>query len=231
MDRSDGTTGSWRPTGRPTSEFRRLLRPCGCFNALSIRQADRSYLENRLALQLDLTIGPLWPSMVPGLHPDDDGAAQELTFGRVLVDKPSRRFSGPLPRPIDPPAGRSPANPTVEPQLHLLDVSALPISAGTLDKDPRATLSVDLRSFRSLTSTVVDGQLNWDAPDDGQWAIVAVYRRGAAQTKSSYEFNDNSFCAPIGGVVDHFSKEGVEAVKVRTSNRLPSASPRRDSFR
>lgn len=164
--------------------------------------------------------------MVPGLHPDYAGAAQELTFGRVLVGKSSRRFSGPLPLPLDPPAGRSPANPTVEPQLHLLNVSALRISAGSLDKDPRATLSVDLCPSRSLKSLVVDGQLEWETPDDSQWAIVATYRRGTAQTKSSYEFNDNSFCAPIGGVVDHFSKEGVDVVKVRASKRPPRSSRR-----
>lgn len=154
--------------------------------------------------------------MVPGLHPDHVGAAQELTFGRALVDQSSRRFSGPLPLPIDPPAGRSPANPQVEPELHLLDVSALRINAGSLDKDLRATLSVDVRSSRSLMSAVVAGQLEWEAPDDSsQWTIIATYYRGSAQTKSSYEFSDNAFCAPIGGVVDHFSTAGVKVVKVR----------------
>ncbi|ORY61066.1 hypothetical protein BCR35DRAFT_355226 [Leucosporidium creatinivorum] len=196
-------------SGRPTMELQYLHGSKRWNDGVlaAYRKADE------LSLHLDLTIGPLWPSMVPGLHPDDVGAAQELTFGRVLVDKVSRRFAGPLPLPIDPPAGRSPANPTVEPQLHLLYVSALRISAGSLDKDPRATLSVDSRSARSLKSAVVDNKLEWEAPDDTQWAIVATYRRGTAQTKSSYEFNDNSFCEPIGGVVDHFSKEGVEAVE------------------
>ncbi|MFO1468440.1 MAG: hypothetical protein U1F35_18680 [Steroidobacteraceae bacterium] len=45
-----------------------------------------------------LTLGPHWPTGIPGVRPDDDAASKELVHGMATVNA-GQSFSGPVPLP------------------------------------------------------------------------------------------------------------------------------------
>ncbi|KUN76360.1 glycosyl hydrolase [Streptomyces griseoruber] len=150
----------------------------------------------RRGLTLDLTLGPSWPVAVPGLTPDDEGAARELVLGRVRLTAGSR-YDGPVPAP-----GHAPAT-GVTRQL-LLAVQAARIEPAY---STRKETGLDPSSVRDLTATVTDAGLTWTAPDDGDWVLIAYWLRGSAQQPES-----GPHSSPAAHVVDHLSAAGTAAV-------------------
>jgi hypothetical protein len=150
----------------------------------------------RRGLTVDLTLGPSWPTAVPGVTPDDEAAVRELVHGRVAVAA-GATYAGPVPAPVRPAAGGVT-------RQRLLAVQAARVAAV---HSTRKETGLDLASVRDLTATVTDGNLTWTAPGDGEWVLISYWERGSGQQPES-----GPHAAPAAYVVDHFSPEGTAAV-------------------
>ncbi|MFE6286289.1 glycosyl hydrolase [Streptomyces sp. NPDC057877] len=150
----------------------------------------------RRGVTVDLTLGPSWPVAVPGVTPDDEAAAQELMYGRTTV-APGATYDGPVPPPAHAPA------PGVTRQ-RLLAVQAVRVDPA---HSTRKETGLDPASVRDLTDTVTDGALTWTAPAEGDWILLAYWRRGSGQQPES-----GPHSSPAAHVVDHLSPTGTTAV-------------------
>ncbi|MFI8949722.1 glycosyl hydrolase [Streptomyces sp. NPDC053750] len=146
---------------------------------------------------VDLTIGPAWPAAVPGITPDSGAAIKELAHG-VAVVPGGTDVAGPLPDPVTAPDSDAKAR-------TLRSVQAARVAAGT---SPTAfPVRLEKESVVDLTSHVQDERLEWTAPDDGDWLVIACYERGSGQRPEG-----PAHTAPLSYVVDHFSEAGTRAV-------------------
>lgn len=164
-------------------------------------------------LVVDLTVGPHWPSVIPGITPNDRSAAQELTYGRATVAG-GGAFDAAVPLPTSTPTGQLETDDTqVVPTL--VSLQALRCSANCAD-DASAPAELDQASGIDLTDRVQDGHLTWTAPAGETWVLVASWDRGTAQVAALNYFPGvtHSPLAPGGNpyVVNHFSKAGAHAV-------------------
>ncbi|MFS8204030.1 glycosyl hydrolase [Streptomyces sp. CWNU-52B] len=150
----------------------------------------------RRGLTVDLTVGPSWPAAVPGITPDSTAAVKELAHGAATV-APGAAYTGPVPEPV-----HEPASGVTERQLLLVQAARVNTANST-----RKETGLDLDSVRDLTSDVTDGALDWTAPDDGTWVVIAHWVRGSGQTPEAGPHTD-----PPAYVVDHFSAAGTRAV-------------------
>jgi hypothetical protein len=77
-------------------------------------------------LEADIYIGPYWPAVAAGIHPDDDPAMKELTYGQAIVDG-GATFSAPVPPPHSEPSGVAPGLPpvTVTPVLEAIHTARI----------------------------------------------------------------------------------------------------------
>ncbi|MFC8103399.1 glycosyl hydrolase [Streptomyces sp. NPDC057363] len=157
----------------------------------ALRQARRRDIV------VDLTIGPAWPAAVPGITPDSRAAIKELAHG-VAVLPGGTAFTGPLPEPVTAPGSGVTARRT-------RSVQAARVVAGTSPTAFPAQLEKD--SVTDLTSRVSEGRLEWTAPDDGTWLVIACYERGSGQRPEG-----PAHTSPLSYVVDHFSEAGTRAV-------------------
>ncbi|MEV5548646.1 glycosyl hydrolase [Streptomyces sp. NPDC052309] len=146
---------------------------------------------------VDLTIGPAWPAAVPGITPDSNAAIKELAHG-VAVVPGGTAFTGPLPEPVSAPG----SGVTIR---KMRSVQAARIVAGTSPTAFPARLEKD--SVVDLASRVPDDGLEWTAPDDGTWLLIACYERGSGQRPEG-----PAHTSPLSYVVDHFSEAGTRAV-------------------
>jgi hypothetical protein len=165
---------------------------------------------NSLGLHIDYTVGPQWPTGVPGYTPDSPQTAKELVHGVTILNS-GISYSGSLPKPSSTPSGVSTANPTVNSTLNLIAVLAAETTATAIN----SVLEFDPSTLVDLTSTVTSGTtLNWTAPSDGNYVIVAVYSRGTGQIQSQFDNNPDApdLTDPSPAyIVDHFSSLGVQA--------------------
>ncbi|BCL32862.1 hypothetical protein GCM10017557_77210 [Streptomyces aurantiacus] len=150
----------------------------------------------RRGLTIDLTVGPSWPAAVPGITPDSEAAVKELAHGAATV-APGATYTGPAPKPV-----HEAASGVREQRLLLVQAARVNTANST-----RKETGLDLASVRDLTSDVTDGALNWTAPDDGTWVVIAYWVRGSGQTPEAGPHTD-----PPAYVVDHFSAAGTRAV-------------------
>jgi hypothetical protein len=150
----------------------------------------------RRGLTVDLTLGPSWPTAVPGVTPDDEAAVQELAHGRVSVAA-GTTYQGPVPAPVHAPAAG------------VTRQTLLAVQAARVDpaNSTRKETGLDLATVQDLTATVTGGALTWTAPGDGDWVLISYWRRGSAQQPES-----GPHSAPAAYVVDHFSPAGTAAV-------------------
>jgi hypothetical protein len=179
---------------------------------------------NSLGLHMDYTVGPQWPTGVPGYTPDSPETAKELCHGVVLLNA-GASHSGSLPQPSTKPSGVSTANPTVNTTLNLLAVFAAETTATAI----HTIMAFDPSTLVDLTSTVAGNgtTLNWTAPSNGTYVLVAVYSRGTGQIQSQFDGNPDAPQLTDPGpayIVDHFSAPGVQAsVDYWNSNILSSS--------
>ncbi|KAL4925286.1 uncharacterized protein BDV17DRAFT_300448 [Aspergillus undulatus] len=163
-----------------------------------------------LGLHMDYSLGPHWPTGVPGYTPDSVETAKELVHGQALLQAGARYF-GPLPLSVADPSGQVKGNPNVTATPQLVAV----LAARTTSTNVSATkIDFDQSSITSISEHYKDGNLTWTAPHDGPYIVVAVYGRGTAQIQNMYDMNPDGpqLTDPAPAyIVDHFSSAGVRA--------------------
>ncbi|CAL9655527.1 hypothetical protein SUDANB145_06760 [Streptomyces sp. enrichment culture] len=165
----------------------------------------------RRGLTVDLTLGPSWPTAVPGVTPDDEAAVHELAHGRAPVPA-GTTYAGPVPAPVhEPSSGVT--------RQTLLAVQAARVNTAN---STRKETGLDLASVQDLTATVTDGALTWTAPDDGEYVLISYWQRGSGQQPESGPHSSPAAC-----VVDHFSPAGTAAVTDYWERNLLTPSIRR----
>ncbi len=157
-----------------------------------------------------LTLGPHWPTGIPGVRPDDDAASKELVHGMATVNA-GQSFSGPVPLPAqERPSGVLPIqneHPPVTPAL--LAVQALRV----IDRSqPVPILEPD--SLVDLTGTVNSGRLEWTAPSSGEWKILSFWMRGTGQIQNMFAMNHTAsmLADPTPYVLDIYGSAAVTAL-------------------
>ncbi|MEQ6899690.1 glycosyl hydrolase [Nocardioides sp. YIM 152588] len=164
---------------------------------------------NQRGIKADITLAPHWPTAVPGIVPDDDSAAKELTYATHTLAG-GESFSGELPKPTSDPSGAfSGIEFTVTPVLEAVH------AARFVGSDAATPVVLDQTSLVNLTGSVVDGALDWTPPGPGEWIVIASWSRGTAQIQNMFYFGPSfhsQLTDPQSFVVDHFGKPGAQAV-------------------
>ncbi|MET7397038.1 glycosyl hydrolase [Dactylosporangium sp. NPDC005572] len=163
-------------------------------------------------LLTSITIGPHWPSAVPGVLPDSAAGAKELTHGRATVEA-GASFSGPVPLPTTSPSGTSTANPNPPVSPVLVRLFAAQVTTATLPASGPVELVQG--SLTDLTGRVANGAVSWTAPAGGNpWVLIAIWQRGTGQIVNMFDGNPNNspVSVPQAYVVDHFGREGADVV-------------------
>lgn len=161
-------------------------------------------------IHVDYTIGPQWPTGVPGYTPDSPETEKELVHGVVLVAA-GANYSGQLPAPSVKPSGVSTANPYVNATLNLVACLAARTNETTVKQ---SKLAFNSSSVLDLTSNVTQNVIQWQAPSNSAYLLVAIYGRGTGQIQRQFDGNPNApnLTDPSPAyVVDHFSAAGVQA--------------------
>ncbi|KAL5342263.1 hypothetical protein BJX70DRAFT_410917 [Aspergillus crustosus] len=163
-----------------------------------------------LGLYIDSTLGPHWPTGVPGYTPDSPETAKELVHGQILLS-PGATYHGHLPLPVAAPSGQITGNPNVTATPQLVAV----LTALTNTANINATvLTIDHSTVTDITSYSHNRTLSWSAPRDGQYVVVAIYSRGTGQIQNMYDMNPSGpqLTDPSPAyAVDHLSVAGVGA--------------------
>ncbi|CAM5645868.1 hypothetical protein GCM10010261_20160 [Streptomyces pilosus] len=162
--------------------------------ALTTRLQQAVEAGRKHGVRIDLTVGPGWPLVVPGVTPDSPQAAQEIVHGRVQVAG-GTTYTGPVP------AG--PAPHTGVTRQTLVGVHAVRYSGSPTVKPVR----LDRSSLTDLTGAVRDGQISWTAPSGGDWLLLGYWQRGTGQASVTGQ----AVSGDPAYVVDHFGSAGTAA--------------------
>lgn len=170
----------------------------------------------RHGLQVDLTIGPHWPSALPSITPDHPAAAKELVFGQHTVAG-GTTVQGEPPAPLKAPAA----------DVHQRQLVALQAWRCVERCDALDHRVLDRSSLIDLTASVRQGQFRWTAPREGTWVVIAFWMRGTGQTVNLHPIQAKPFVtAPQSYTVDHWGRAGAEAVTRYWDQHLLPASTR-----
>ena len=169
-------------------------------------------------LRADLYIGPGWPAVVAGIHPDDDAAMKELTYGLAIVQG-GQVYDGGAPQPHAPPSGlHSPYTPPGV-GLGIPQVAVTPrleaLHAARIVGDPSAVpLVLDQATLIELPAPAAAGVLAWQAPAGGAWALIGSWSRGTAMIAAQLMFEGYFYrlTDTPAYVVDHFGAVGAQAI-------------------
>lgn len=157
-----------------------------------------------------LTLGPHWPTGIPGVRPDDDAASKELVYGLTTVFG-GQTFRGLVPPPVQKrPSGVLPIqneHPPVTPLL--LAVQALRV----IDRSTPVPV-FDPASLIDLTESVQTGRLEWKAPSEGEWGIFSFWMRGTGQIQNMFNMNKTAsmLADPVPYVLDIYGSAAVAAL-------------------
>ncbi|MEV6106454.1 glycosyl hydrolase [Streptomyces sp. NPDC051940] len=151
--------------------------------------AGRAY-----GVRVDLTVGPAWPLLTPGLTPDSPESAQELVYGRTVLAG-GESYDGPVPAGPAPAAGVT--------RQTLVAVQAFRC-AGPADAKPTV---LEKDTLVDLTGAVRDGSVSFTAPADGTWLLLGFWQRGTGQIPVVRQ----SVSAEPAYIVDHFSAAGTRS--------------------
>ncbi|WP_069988619.1 glycosyl hydrolase [Massilioclostridium coli] len=143
-----------------------------------------------LGMGVSLTSGTNWStSNVPGLDPDSQAAMQNVSLGTTTVEASGKLTVLPVPE------GRR-------------DVATF---VGAYAYRETADNVVDYDSMIDLSGMVTQGanvweqNLDWTAPDDGNYRIFAIWSQGTAQSASP--------SAETSYTTNYFDERGIEALK------------------
>ncbi|WP_199484753.1 glycosyl hydrolase [Actinomadura craniellae] len=165
----------------------------------------------RRGITVDLTIGPAWPAAVPTLTPDSPAAVKELAYGSAEVAG-GTTYGGPVPAAVV-----APEHGVTQQKLLLVQAVRLDPALSTKDETGLAADSV-----QDVTGRVTGDRIEWTAPADGTWLLLAYWERGSGQTPES-----GPHTSPESSVVDHFSRAGTQAVIDFWESRLLTKNIRR----
>jgi len=176
-----------------------------------VEAAMETALERGMAV--DITIGPKWPAGIPGVVPDDDAAAKELTHGSAVLSG-GETYSGKLPGyetktavpsigPGGAGGGRARTGATITPKL----VALLAYKQVSTDG---SNTTLDFDSMIDLTSRVSGTGVDWTAPADGTWHLLAFYCRGTGQIPTVA--SGSHYADPPAYVVDVYGIAGTNAI-------------------
>ncbi|PYH42961.1 uncharacterized protein BP01DRAFT_403856 [Aspergillus saccharolyticus JOP 1030-1] len=164
----------------------------------------------RLGVYVDMTLGPHWPTGVPGFTPDSPETSKELVHGQFLLAA-GQSYAGSLPLPVAKPSGEETGNPSVNATAKLVAILAARTNATSANQ---TVVEFEPSSLVDLTTHYHKDQLSWTAPKDGNYMVVAVYGRGTGQVQNIYDGNPIApkltYPSPAY-IVDHFSTAGVDA--------------------
>ncbi|MET7336513.1 glycosyl hydrolase [Nonomuraea sp. NPDC005650] len=160
----------------------------------------------RRGLTVDLTIGPSWPAAVPTITPEHPATVKELAHGSVAVAA-GATYAGEAPPPAV--AGRPARTPLL-------------VQAARLDPANSTRKETGLDPASVVRVPVSDGRVDWTAPAEGEWVLIAYWERGSGQRPES-----GPHTAPEAYVVDHFSRAGTQAVIDYWESRLLTPTVRR----
>ncbi|KAF2997001.1 hypothetical protein E8E14_003122 [Neopestalotiopsis sp. 37M] len=163
---------------------------------------------NEIGGHIDLTLGPHWPTGVPGYTPDSPETSKELVHGQLFLAA-GQSFSGSLPLPVLAPSGNESSNiVTSSPLLQAVLVAKVlsNSSSGAVVVYPSTIQVIDAAGYNTTVA--------YQAPTDGEYVLVAAYGRGTGQIQNLYDGNPDApkVTDPFPAyIVDHLSKAGVQA--------------------
>ncbi len=170
-------------------------------------------------VKINLTTGPMWPSMSPLITPDDEAAEKELNFGIARLQA-GETYEGAVPKP-DASAEES----VTKEELKAVTVAKI----NTFEETTVESFSIfgktektvnnyelDIESMKDITTDVTDmdteePSVSFTAPEDGEYFLFGFWQRGTGQVG-----NRNSIgmiaSSPQSYCIDHLSTAGVEAL-------------------
>lgn len=151
----------------------------------------------RHGLTMDLTLGPSWPVALPTVTPNSEVAMQELATGTARVQG-GELYTGPVPSPDVKHHWAG-----TREKLILVQTARLSEEADWEDEE----LELVRESVQTLAIPVGTEQIEWTAPDEGRWVLIAYWLRGSGQRPER-----GPHTVPASFVVDHYSRLGAEAV-------------------
>lgn len=193
---------------------------------LTVLQAAKDY-----GLQVDLTLGPHWPVSSNEITPNDDEAAQELTYGIQKI-APGESFSG-----IIDPVSVTTDSPVIQNKLKGVYVAKL-VKEGTAkvvqgmfnsNLVDREQYTLDKDTYQEITNTDAVDKENFNVTytndTEDTYVLISVYSRGTGQSvDGSYQFMDYTDTTKDTGkscwVVDHLSVAGAETITNYLDNTL-----------
>jgi len=165
----------------------------------------------RHGLSPSLTMGPHWPTGIPGIVPDDDAASKELVHGEYRLSG-GQSYSGPVPPPLQAkPSGATAGqneNPPVTPKL--IAVQAMRI-VEAIDGAPPV---LDPATLTDLRAHVAGDRLDWIPPARGDWIILGFWARGTGQIQNMFTMNKatSMLASPTPYVLDIYGPAAVRAL-------------------
>jgi hypothetical protein len=127
-------------------------------------------------LQVDLTIGPHWPSVVPSEDPDDVIFAKEIAHGQAVL-RGGATHDGPVPEPVV-------ASKPYITRKELVAVQAVRCSSSCTSEAP---VRLEESTLVDLTPSVDErGEVTWTAPQGGEWILMSYWERGTGQRSAMY---------------------------------------------
>lgn len=144
--------------------------------------ANIFFFHFRLGGHVDMTLGPHWPTGFPGYTPDSLETMKELVHGQIFLEK-GESFSGTLPLPVTAPSGNQTGN-----IVHATPKLVAVLAARTTNTSNSSTIVYIIPdTIKVLSASVSNNILNWTAPSDGRYVVVAAYNRGTGQIQNMYD--------------------------------------------
>ncbi|KAF2095713.1 secreted protein [Rhizodiscina lignyota] len=166
--------------------------------------------------QIDIAIGPSWPAAIPSITPNSVGAAKELVHGRAVVHGETT-YDDAIPAPFQ--AAESGVTTAT-----LLALQAWRINSTS---SPSAkTVLLDHDSLIDLTKNVKNGRITWTPPGNATWLLLSYRVRGSGQQPEA-----GPHTVPPAYVIDHFSKDGSNAITSYWDNHILSYKDLRSRFK
>ncbi|GGJ59786.1 hypothetical protein GCM10010121_083030 [Streptomyces brasiliensis] len=166
------------------------------------RFADAYRIGQSTGLQVDTLYTSKWSANLPTVSPDGHGSAKELSLATVWLDG-GEAYSAEVPKPKLPD------------RVHKLDLVTLRAYPCLQDCDAAAPVLNPAKSVDLAPRLTADQRLDWTAPSGAtRWVLVASWLHGTGQQVEGAETPGDSF------VVDHFSRDGFDAVKDYWTKRV-----------